>query len=681
LGAKLQLTRNYSIRSLLGIVIIAVALVLFYRTITIQNLITQETKFNVSLARSMAVTMLPHHAEFMRDAAHISPAELADSTRLQAMMREVVDKMRGLRVIKIKLYDTRGYTLFSTDTRQIGEDKSGNQGFLTAMAGQPASELTFRDSFSSFEQVIENVDVLSSYIPIRRDEDGQVDGVFEIYSDVSSLVNDIERTGYTILAGVTVLLLILYGFLLAVVRRADRVLERYEEEQRQRHQARLDYLTHYDGLTELPNRSRFMAVLSESIAHARSGQTGLGIIYLSLDRFKLINDGLGHEIGDRILVEFARRLRACVDGDGVVARMGGDHFAILSTSFATARAARLHAENIILRSNQIMRVGGRDIVLTVSLGIAALQDDSDDADLLLEQAISAMRKAKESGRNGLVFYTRQIDSKPQERLQLEMDLRRALERREFILHYQPRVDVASRVVTGMEALLRWQHPERGLVAPMDFVPLLEDMELMIPVGAWVMEEACRQASAWHASGYPHLRVSVNLSLRQFRAASLVDAVCHALQESSLDGRYLELELTESVLADNVDKARHVLQKLKALGVGVAIDDFGTGYSSLSYLINFPVTCLKVDRVFITDVAANKAHAALTTAIVAMAESLGLDTVAEGVETSEQLEFISALGCSEVQGFWFSPPVSAHEFPAAIAAIEQRSAPRRISDAS
>jgi EAL domain-containing protein (putative c-di-GMP-specific phosphodiesterase class I) len=196
-----------------------------------------------------------------------------------------------------------------------------------------------------------------------------------------------------------------------------------------------------------------------------------------------------------------------------------------------------------------------------------------------------------------------------------------------------------------------------------------------------MEEACRQASAWHASGYPHLRVSVNLSLRQFRAASLVDAVCHALQESSLDGRYLELELTESVLADNVDKARHVLQKLKALGVGVAIDDFGTGYSSLSYLINFPVTCLKVDRVFITDVAANKAHAALTTAIVAMAESLGLDTVAEGVETSEQLEFISALGCSEVQGFWFSPPVSAHEFPAAIAAIEQRSAPRRISDAS
>ena len=681
MDAKLRLTRNYSIRSLLGIIVVAAVLVSFYRYIAVRNLITQETNFNVSLARSMAVTLLPHHAEFMRDAAHIPPDRLAESPELQAMLREVIDRMRGLRVIKVKIYDTHGYTLFSTDTRQIGEDKSANHGFLRAMAGHPASELTFRDSFSSFEQVIENVDVLSSYIPIRHDGEGRVDGVFEIYSDVTSLVHDIGRTGYTILAGVTVLLLTLYGFLLTVVRRADRMLQAYEAEQRQRQQARLDYLAHHDGLTDLPNRSHFMIRLSEAIARARAARTGLGIIYLSLDRFKLINDGLGHENGDRILVEFARRLRACVDDDGVVARMGGDQFAIMSPALATARAARLHAESIILRANQSMPIGGRDIVLTVSLGLAALQDGSEDAELLVEHAITAMRKSKEAGRNGFVFYTRQIDSKPQERLQMEMDLRRALERREFVLYYQPRIDTASGAVVGMEALLRWQHPERGLVAPMDFVPLLEDMELMVPVGAWVMEEACRQTSAWHAAGLPQLRVSVNLSLRQFRAASLADAVRHALQESGLDGKYLELELTESVLADNVAKARHVLERLKSLGVGVAIDDFGTGYSSLSYLINFPVTCLKIDRAFVADVAANPAHAALTTAIVAMADSLGLDTVAEGVETGAQLAFISTLGCSEVQGFWFSPPVPAHEFPAVVTAIEQRSAPLRISEAS
>jgi EAL domain-containing protein (putative c-di-GMP-specific phosphodiesterase class I) len=216
---------------------------------------------------------------------------------------------------------------------------------------------------------------------------------------------------------------------------------------------------------------------------------------------------------------------------------------------------------------------------------------------------------------------------------------------------------------------------------MEFVPLLEDIELMIPVGAWVIEEACRQTREWQDAGHDNLRVSVNLSLRQFRAASLVGSVRHALEESGLDGKYLELELTESVLADDVDKARYILHKLRALGTGLAIDDFGTGYSSLSYLINFPVTCLKIDRVFIADVAANKAHAALTTAIVAMAASLGLDTVAEGVETSEQLAFITDVGCCEVQGFWYSPPVPAQEFPAVVAAIEQQSAPRQISEVS
>lgn len=685
MSSGLRLTRTYSLRSLLGIALIAVILVGFYRHVAVENLKTQETSFNVAVAQSLAVTLWPYYAEFVREAGFMPLEALADTPQFRAMHREIAERMRGLRVLKVKIYDAEGRTVFSTDLSQIGESASDNPAFARAMAGAPASELIYRGRLRSFDdEVLENIDVLSSYIPIRRQDGAAVEGGFEIFSDVTAMVNDIDRTSYTILGGVTGLLLLLYVFLLALVMRADRLLERHERENQRRQKTRMEYLARYDALTDLPNRSHFMELLSGAITRARRDGSRLGMIALSIDRFKLINDSMGHEYSDRALVEFARRLRACVGEEAIIARLGGDQFAIMDPSLGVPRQARAQAERIVERSAELLQVNGKDIVLTASLGLAALGPGAEDAESLAENAIAAMRKAKRLGRNGFVFFTPEPGTRPHERLGLEMDLRRALVAGQFVLHYQPRVDTHTGEVSSMEALLRWRHPDRGMLMPNDFIPLVEDMDLMVPIGAWALEQACHQVKAWQLAGHSGLRVSVNVSLRQFRAESLLESVRHALTASGLDAGSLELELTESVLADDIAKAQAIALELRALGVNIALDDFGTGYSSLSYLIHFPVTCLKIDRVFVTDLPHNTRHTALARTIATMASGLGMSTVAEGVENQAQYELLRDLGYTEAQGFWLGSPWAAEEVPEAIRNLEARkllspvSTPARLS---
>lgn len=672
MSSRLHLTRSYSLRSLIGIAIIAVIMVGFHRYVAVENLKAQETSFNVSLAASLSVTLLPYYAEFVRE-ARLMPAEaLAHTPQFQAMRREIADRMRGLRVVKVKIYDSEGLTVFSTDLTQIGSDESTNPAFARVMRGETVSELSLRGNINAFnDEVIEDVDVLSTYIPIRRDGSEAVEGGFEIFSDVTALVRGIERTSYTILAGVTVLLLLLYAFLLAIVQRADRLIDRHERERLRHQQSRMEYLARYDALTELPNRSHFMALLSDAVNQARRDGARIGMICLAIDRFKLVNDSLGHEYGDRALIEYARRLRTCVGDEPVIARIGGDQFAIMDRALGIPRTARGYAERIVALSSEPMQLNGREIVLTASLGLAVAEAGAEDAELLMENAISAMRTAKQAGRNGFVFFTPMPGARPRERLILEMDLRKALAGQQFELHYQPRVDTRTGTVSSLEALLRWRHPQRGLLMPTEFVPLLEDMDLMDSIGAWVLEEACRQTHVWRTNGHRGLRVSVNVSLRQFRAESLLDSVRHALETSGLDNDALELEMTESVLADDLGKAQAIASALRTLGVHIAIDDFGTGYSSLSYLIHFPVSYLKIDRLFISDLPDNTRHAALVTAIAAMASSLNLHTVAEGVENQAQYDFLRKLGYSEIQGFWLGPPRAADEIPQAMQELAAR----------
>jgi len=666
-----RLTRVYSIASFLGIALVAVALSLFYRMVAVRSLNEHETLTNVALAQALSNTLWPRYAEFIARAHAIPPRELAAQPEIVSLQREMLEKIRGLRVVKVKIYDPSGLTVYSTDPKQIGEHTAGKSGFQKARAGETVSDLGFRDRFSTTERVIEKRNLLSSYIPVRLAPVAPVEGVFEIYSDVTPLVADIDRTEFTVMGGVTTMLLLLYLFLFHIVRRADRIIRHHENEERKAQQEQIHYIAYHDPLTGLPNRALFKDRLQHAVNLAARERKPLGMMFIDIDRFKVINDSLGHESGDKVLIETAKRLRACLRASDTACRIGGDEFTLILENLASADEAALAAGRLIQKFSEPMKINGREIIVTLSIGIAIFPDATKEPRRLLKDADAAMHEAKESGRNRFVFYTQELDARAQESLEFEIGLRQALQNQEFVIHYQPRVNVQSGTVTGVEALLRWQHPERGLITPDHFIPLLEDTGMIIPAGEWVMQQACRQARRWHDAGHPSLRISVNLSMKQFRAGSLLASVRHALEGSGLSPRSLELELTETVLVDDAERALDLMRELKKIGVSLSIDDFGTGYSSLSYLRHFPIDLLKIDGSFIRDVARNRGDIAITTAIAAMARSLHLGILAEGVETREQVQFLRSIGCHDMQGHLFSEAVAAERFGTIVRQLDVR----------
>ncbi|OGI46595.1 MAG: hypothetical protein A2151_07005 [Candidatus Muproteobacteria bacterium RBG_16_65_34] len=650
-----HLTRTYSIASLLGIAIVAFVLSVFYREFAVAALIEQETQANVALTRALANTLWPKYAAFVRRAGAIPAAQLPRRPEIAQLNEDVRRKIAGLHVVKIKLYNLDGLTVYSSEASQIGANNAANTGFQTAKAGGVESELVFRDRFSLFEQVIENRDLLSSYIPIRRRTDDPVEGVFEVYSDVTPLVAEIRRIEYKVVGVVTALSSLLYVFLFGIVRRADRIIRRHEDEERQEQQQRIRHLAYHDPLTGLANRALFRDRLQHAVRLAVRDHQAIGLMFIDLDRFKVINDSLGYESGDSVLVEAAARIRAGVREADTVCRLGGDEFTVILERLASPEEAARAADRIIRHFAEPMRVAGREVFVSPSIGIAIYPGATQSVERLLKDADAAMRRAKTMGRNRYVFFSEELNARAQQNLEYETALHRALQQQEFRLYYQPRVDTAGGAVLGMEALLRWHRPGRAPILPGEFIALLEDTGLVIPVGEWVVGEACRQCRRWHEAGYRDLRVSVNISLRQFRAESLLACVERALRESGLPAACLELELTETVLAEDVDQAIEQLRALKQIGVQVSIDDFGMGYSSLSYLRQFPIDRLKIDRTFVTNVTTNKDDAAIATAIAALARSLGLGVVAEGVETPEQARFLQAIGCDVMQGLLFGRP--------------------------
>ena len=428
--------------------------------------------------------------------------------------------------------------------------------------------------------------------------------------------------------------------------------------QRKEAEEKLVYLAHYDGLTGLPNRVLFLDRLQQTFA--RSQRRGLlaAVMFLDLDRFKVVNDTLGHGVGDELLRHVAQRLAGCVRHGDTVCRFSGDEFVLIVNDLHEAEAATHIAQKVLQAFGDPFRIASHEIFVTTSVGISMYPSDCDDGQTLLKNADTAMYRAKESGRNNYQFYTREMNARAMDRLQLENSLRHALERDEFRLHYQPKTCLHTGRVTGLEALLRWARPGHGLVPPAEFVPLLEDTGLIVPVGEWVIAEACRQIQSWQRSGRTPLSIAINISARQFAARNLGEIIKRVLDEYDADPRYLELELTESLLMVNTEEAVRTLEYLKSLGLRLSIDDFGTGYSSLSYLKRFPIDSLKIDRSFIDEITTDVDDATITRAVIGMAHNLGLKVVAEGVETEEQLAFLSANGCDEAQGFYFARPQTA-----------------------
>jgi diguanylate cyclase (GGDEF)-like protein/PAS domain S-box-containing protein len=427
--------------------------------------------------------------------------------------------------------------------------------------------------------------------------------------------------------------------------------------ERKNAQERLERLAQFDSLTGLPNRQLFHDRLLKTIAHARRGGSPMAVLFIDLDRFKLVNDTQGHTAGDRLLQDAAVRLLQCVRSGDTVGRFGGDEFGAIVTDLAKPGDAGVVAQKVLDALSQPFKLEAHDTYVSASIGITLFPADGDNPEALVMNADTAMYRAKEQGRNTYQYFTREMNERALARVRMEAALRRAIERKEFLLHYQPKVDLSSRMICGFEALLRWQHPEKGLVLPGEFVSILEDAGLIVQVGEWVLQEVCSQIRAWEREGLPVKPITVNLSARQFQQKDFEATVRHVLREAQVDPALVEFELTESLLMSDPEGAARTLRGLKGSGVKISVDDFGTGYSSLAYLKRFPIDALKIDYSFVRDITTDPEDAMITLAIIGLAHNLKLKVVAEGVETQEQLELLAANGCDEIQGYRFSVPTT------------------------
>jgi diguanylate cyclase (GGDEF)-like protein len=700
-----RLLRYFSFTSLVSIVAVAAALGLFYRETAVRSLVALGEANNKALTVVLANSLWPRLAPYLAVADALPAAQLKAHPQRAELASALAAHVQGLSVVKVKMYDLRGRTVFSSEARQIGEDKSGNAGFQGARDGSVTSELTHRNQFSAFEGVIGNRDLLATYIPVRHEAQAPVVAVFEVYDDVTPFLARIAQTQRQVVLGVVGILCLLYGVLFVIVRHADAVMRRQYRERESAEAAlrdaqstlerrvaertaeldstnsglkaeiaerrladqRVAHMAHHDALTGLPNRTLLTDRVDQAIAHASRSGGKLAVLFLDLDRFKNVNDSLGHEIGDQLLQCVSARLTACLREQDTAARLGGDEFIISLPDVADASAAAHAAARILAELAKPFTVSGHQLPADASIGIALFPDDGGDAQTLMRNADTAMYHAKESGRANYQFFSMQMTERVSRLLPTETSLRRALERGEFALHYQPLVELASGRIDGVEALVRWPQPDHRLVPPAEFIPVAEDTGLIVPLGEWVLREACTRAQAWQAQ-QPGLRMAVNLSARQFRQKHLVGMIEQVLRDTGLAPTLLELELTEGMLMHQAEDTVHTLARLHEMGVRLAIDDFGTGYSSLSYLKRFPIHTLKIDRSFVQDIGTDPDDAAIVTAIVAMARGLKVSVTAEGVETEQQAMFLRSLSCDLAQGFHFGPPMPAVDFAVGLCAV-------------
>lgn len=423
---------------------------------------------------------------------------------------------------------------------------------------------------------------------------------------------------------------------------------------------RLEHMAHFDPLTGMPNRSLMYDRLKQALNLAKRHRYNVAVMLLDLDRFKEVNDTLGHHIGDQLLTEASTRLLRCVRESDTIARMGGDEFLAILPEIGSAN----NAAHVAQKFNEVMalpfQLDGHEVFVSASIGITIYPNDGEEIDMLIKNADTAMYHAKAQGKNNSKFFTEDINKSTVERFKLESNFRRAIEKLEFHLNYQPKVDIKTGRMTGMEALLRWYHPSQGSINPGLFIPLAEETGLVVQLGEWALKEACRQNKAWQDEGLPPMKVAVNISARHFHRKDLADLISGVLKETGLEPRYLMIEITESTIIQNIEETIMLLKQIRDMGIGISIDDFGTGYSSLNYLNRFSIDELKIDRSFVAD-SVHEDNRKVINAIIALAHNLSLKVVAEGVETVEQLEYLSSIQCDLLQGYLFSKPLSSEDF--------------------
>ena len=686
-----NLFRYFSTLSLILIGLSAGLLGVAYREVSVRQLTTLAEERNMAMVRvfenahgeqlaSLLASSLGRDADMLLEAA--------ESRQLQAGLARL---MQGTATVGVTLYNRLGVVVFATDPEQVGETRLDEQSLRTALAGAVSSDLIRHDSVgTSSARRASRSDLLATWLPLGPA--GQAaEGVLEVRQDVTGFLASFRRSQWV----VTGVMIGVFGFLflmqLLVVRRAQRIMGEQsrsievsrntlevqvdartqelrranrllegEIAERRQAESKLNYLAYHDPLTGLANRRYFIERLEKSLIDAARRNHRVAVLFIDLDQFKQVNDSLGHVIGDELLVAVATGLSEHVRLIDMIARLGGDEFICVMEAVRTDDEVATLAREVIAAFDSPFRIGGHDLYLSASIGISVFPTDGDSVGDLLRNADTAMYRAKAMGRGNYHFYTPEMTREAQERIRIESLLRRALDNNELSVHLQPQVDGRDGHLVGAEALLRWNSPELGEVPPMRFIPLAEDSGMIIPLGDWVLREACRQVMAWEEGGFVLPQVSVNLSVKQLERPEFIDNLQAILGETGLAPSRLKLEITESVVM-TVDNAFVLLDRLRRLGIGLALDDFGTGYSSLSYLKMLPVQQLKIDRSFVVGIGRNSEDEAIIHSVMALANSLEFDVVAEGVETEEQARFLTGAGCHQLQGYLHGRAVPAGEF--------------------
>jgi diguanylate cyclase (GGDEF)-like protein len=716
LTRRFPLVRHFSVAALAALVVTSVVLGVVHERQEMESLALMGESHNVTLTKTFR-NFLWHRFEPMVAASRgVGAKALRANPDLPVLREAVINLMRDTQAVKVKVYNLEAKTVFSTDLEQVGESKAGNPGFVGAAAGRVMTTLVHKDSFDTFEGVIEDRDLIASYLPIRG-ADGKVEAVFELYRDVTPLVAHMRDSQRTVIASVTLAMAMLYALLFIIIWRAQTILDRQradlessltqiqqdnrlldqrvqertaelstanrslesEVNERKSAELKLAFLAHHDPLTGLPNRILLQERIELAIHRAKRGKGRFAVIFIDLDNFKTVNDTLGHPIGDILLQQVTQELQRHVRGVDTLARLGGDEF-ILLVEITDQEHAEAVAQKIIEVFSRPYHLVDHELYLGATMGISIFPRDGGDGHTLIRNADTAMYRAKAAKRGSYGFYAPEMTASAEERLRLDSMLRRALDNGELYLAYQPQVDLASGAMVGVEALLRWQHPTMGSVPPSRFIPVAEESGFINELGIWVLRQACLQMRNWIDGGADISRIAVNVSVKQFARGGFVDSVRAVLRETGIPAGRLELEITETaiMLAHNVHA---LLLGLREAGVLLSIDDFGTGYSSLSYLKQLPIQKLKIDRSFVRDLEGGENDLAIVRSVIALARTMGLTTLAEGVENEDQARFLVQEGCEQAQGFLYSKAVSAEEVARIRAGGKIRPQPARHPEAA
>ncbi len=657
---SVYLLRNFTLIIVASIIVLSIIFATSSKDILTNNLIESEKQNNEAITQLLANAIWSDFHRFLKTTNKLTADEIRRHQKMLFLNDSIKSKIQGLGIIKVKIYNNKGLTIFSSEFNEIGDLNKTWPRFIKAMNGKITSQLSFQDNNFEKKEVLKNKDIISSYVPIPMGDDTTIQAVFEVYKDITKIINKTYKIQHDIFLSIASVLFLLFLILFVVIRKADRVIKEYNHMQEEESE-KIRNIAFYDDLTGLPNRVLFLDRLKHSLPLASRNQKLVVLIFLDLDKFKQINDNLGHEAGDELLLKVSERLTECVRTGDTVSRLSGDEFTLIVESLQTIEPATTIAKKIIQSIAKPYIINTNEVYITCSLGLSVYPFNDDNAESLIKKADAAMFFSKSCGRNNFHYFSPEMLDHGSQRFALENDLNSALSNSEFSIYFQPKVSLSNLKIIGMEALLHWDHPEKGVIPSDLFLPLLEETGIIMDVGEWVLKESCIQAKKWIDEGKEPICVSVNISALQFNHPNFLDVITSILEETKLPPKYLELELSESCLMENIELITIIMVSLHEKGIKLTIDKFGTGYTSLSDICKLPIDTLKIDKTLIQNMMDDSGKRATVTAIISFAHGLRLNILAEGVQTLDQLTFIKAMHCTAAQGKLLSEPLLINDF--------------------